>query len=314
MPELPEVQTTVNGINAYIKGLSISDVWTNYKNLNGFHTGKDHIKDPKFFTHFKKQIIGKKVVGAKRRAKNILIELNNGGWILVHLKMTGHLLYGTYMRNPKFEARNSKQNSDEWEPVNKNSPLGDPFNRHIRLIFTLSNGKHLALSDMRRFAKVTYIPKEEIEKTPHLKDLGPEPLDETFTIKKFKERLSKRPNGKVKTVLLDPKIIVGIGNIYSDEILWRAGVHPERLVKNIRDVEFKIMFKAMKETLKKGIDFGGDSMSDYRNILGEKGRFQAEHKAYRKTGSKCEKRGCDGTIVRKMVGGRSAHFCSKHQK
>lgn len=317
MPELPEVQTTVNGINTYLKGLSISDIWTNYSNMSGFHTGKDHIKDPKFFIHFKKQVIGKRIIEAKRRAKNILIELNNGGIILVHLKMTGHLLFGEYTKKQSHQVSSNKLQSkskDEWEPVDKTSPLADPFNRHIRLIFTLSNGKHLALSDMRRFAKVTYIPKDEIEKTLHLKDLGPEPLDKAFTAKIFKERLSKRLNGKIKTVLLDPKIIVGIGNIYSDEILWRAGIHPERQVKNIKDEEFKQMFDATQETLKKGIDFGGDSMSDYRNILGERGKFQAEHKAYRKTGTKCEKRGCGGTIKRKVIGGRSAHFCDMHQK
>jgi len=306
MPELPEVQTTVNGLNTYLKGLIISDVWTNYNNISGFHTDKDHIKDPKFFTHFKKQVVGKKILGAKRRAKNILIELDNEGIILVHLKMTGHLMYGTYI----FDTKDKK---DPWKGVSPES-LKDPFNRHIRLIFTLSNGKYLALSDMRRFAKVTYIPKDQIESTLHLKDLGPEPLDKNSTASLFKERLVKRQNGKIKTVLLDPKIVVGIGNIYSDEILWRASIHPERMVKNINDKEFKIMFEATRETLKKGIDFGGDSMSDYRNILGERGRFQAEHKAYRKTGTKCEKRGCRGVITRKIVGARSAHFCNAHQK
>ncbi|MDB5203975.1 MAG: Formamidopyrimidine-DNA glycosylase [Candidatus Taylorbacteria bacterium] len=306
MPELPEVQTTVNGINTYLKGLTISDLWTNYSNMSGFHTGKDHIKDPKFFTYFKKQVIGRKIQQAKRRAKNILIELDNDGTILVHLKMTGHLMYGTYV----FDKTDKK---DPWKGVFPES-LKDPFNRHIRFIVTFSNGKYLALSDMRKFAKVTYIAKDQIEKTLHLKDLGPEPLDPLFTKEVLKMRLLKRPNGKIKTVLLDPKIVVGIGNIYSDEILWRAGIHPERIVKNITDKEFGIIFEAAQETLKKGIDFGGDSMSDYRNILGERGKFQAEHKAYRKTGTKCEKKECGGTIKRKVIGGRSAHFCDMHQK
>ncbi len=317
MPELPEVQTTVNGINTYLKGLTISDVWTNYSNMSGFHTGKDHIKDPKFFTYFKKQVVGRKIIEAKRRAKNILIQLDNSDIILVHLKMTGHLLFGEYTKKQSHQVSSNKSQSKskgEWGPVDKNSPLADPFNRHIRLIFALSNGKHLALSDMRKFAKVTYIPKEEIENTLHLKDLGPEPLDPNFTKEILRQRLQKIPNGKIKTVLLDPKIVVGIGNIYSDEILWRASIHPERQVKDITDKEFKLMFKATQETLRKGIDFGGDSMSDYRNILGERGKFQAEHKAYRKTGSKCEKRGCKGMIQRKVVGARSAHFCNRHQK
>jgi len=192
--------------------------------------------------------------------------------------------------------------------------LSDPFNRHIRLIFTLSNKKHLALSDMRRFAKVTHIPKSELENTLHLKDIGPEPLEKSFTVEKFKERLLLRPNGKVKQVLLEPKIIAGIGNIYSDEILWRASIHPERKIKDLSDKEFTLMHKAMRETLQRGIDFGGDSMSDYRNILGERGHFQEQHNAYRRTGQKCKRAGCKGHIIRKVVGGRSAHFCDTHQK
>lgn len=317
MPELPEVQTTVNGINQVAKGLQIRDIWTNYKNNTGFHTGKNHIKDPNFFIYFKKQIICKKIIKAERRAKNILIELDNGGTILIHLKMTGHLLFGEYTKKklPNDQLTIIKENTkEEWMPVKKNTPLSDPFNRHIRFVLTLSGGKHLALSDMRRFAKVTYIPKAEIEKTLHLKNLGPEPLEKNFTKDKLKTRLILRPNGKIKTVLIDPKIVAGIGNIYSDEILWRASIHPERKVKDIDDKEFKLIFKAMKETLQKGIDFGGDSMSDYRNILGERGKFQEQHKAYRKTGSKCEKSKCGGTIIRKVVGGRSAHFCDTHQK
>jgi len=303
MPELPEVQTTVNGINQFLKGLKIVDVWTSYKSL--YHAGKDNIKDPKYFKYFKKSVSGQTILKAVRRAKNILIELKNGETILVHLKMTGHLMYGEY----KFDKTDKK---DPWKGVSP-AALKDPFNRHIRLIFTLSDGKYLALSDMRRFAKVTLIKGEHIE-SAHLNDLGPEPLEKDFKVEDFKKRLALRPNGKIKQVLLDPKIIAGIGNIYSDEILWRAGVHPERKIGDIKDVEFKTLFKAMRETLLRGIDFGGDSMSDYRNILGEKGKFQEHHRAYRRTGKLCERNGCKGVIVRKRVGGRNAHFCGDCQK
>jgi formamidopyrimidine-DNA glycosylase len=303
MPELPEVQTTVNGINRYAKGLRITNVWTDYKNNNDFHTGKDNIKNPEFFKNFKKEIIGKNIINAKRRAKNILINLSDKSSILIHMKMTGHVLFGEYTKKHSI-----------WEPVNKQSPLGDPFNRHIRFVLSLSNGKHLVLADMRRFAKITHIHKNKHKESIHLKDIGPEPLEKDFTLDKFISRLKLRPSGKIKTVLLEPKIIAGIGNIYSDEILWRAGVHPERIVKDINDKEFTLMFKAMKETLQKGIDFGGDSMSDYRNILGERGKFQEQHKAYRKTGTKCGMKGCSGKIARKVVGARSAHFCNTHQK
>jgi len=113
---------------------------------------------------------------------------------------------------------------------------------------------------------------------------------------------------------MDQSIIAGIGNIYSDEMLWLAGIHPESKPGKIPENLMKLLYKSMKEVLKKGIDFGGDSMSDYRNIYGEKGQFQGKHNAYRKTGTKCARKNCKGIITRKMVGGRSSHFCSIHQK
>ena len=111
---------------------------------------------------------------------------------------------------------------------------------------------------------------------------------------------------------MDPSIVAGIGNIYSDEILWRAGVHPASIVERIPEKNLKLMFTAMKRVLKEGIKFGGDSMSDYRNIKGEIGYFQEHHEAYRRTGKKCSRD--KGVIERMIVGGRSAHFCSFHQK
>ena len=176
---------------------------------------------------------------------------------------------------------------------------------------------------MRKFAKVTLIEKniddnakgdEYLERSLHLKAIGPEPLEPSFTFEVMCERLLKRPNGKIKTVLMMPEIIAGIGNIYSDEVLWRAGVHPEERVEDVPEAKLKLIFDAIKVTLNKGIDFGGDSMSDYRNIDGERGKFQEQHNAYRKTGTKCKKPGCSGIILRKIVGARSAHFCSVHQK
>jgi formamidopyrimidine-DNA glycosylase len=292
MPELPEVQTTVSGLSAIIPGLVITNTWTDYR--SDFYRGKDVIHNPIFFKQFKKSVIGKRISSVSRRAKNILIHLadNQGemsGTILVHMKMTGHLLYGDYNRE-------------------------DPFNRFIHFTLTFSNNKTLELSDMRRFAKVTWIPATHFDTTTHLQGIGPEPLEDTFTYTLFKNRLHKKPNGKIKTVLMDQTVIAGIGNIYSDEMLWRAGIHPERQVESIGEIQLKKLFHAMKEVLNKGIDFGGDSMSDYRNIDGNRGKFQEQHCAYRRTGKKCDKKGCAGTIQRKMVGGRSAHFCDTHQQ
>ena len=303
MPELPEVQTTVSGLKKVLPGLKILDVWTDLAvkkpSLRHFD---DTIKNLNFFNIFKKEIIGSEVVSAERRAKNILINLSNDRTILIHLKMTGHLLYGKY-----------KKIKNEWKPAER-GPLNDPYNRFIHVVFSFSNGKHLAFCDSRKFGKVTLIKKNELGSTKHLKDIGPEPLDKDFDLKKFKGRIKERPTGRIKNVLMDQKIVAGIGNIYSDEMLWMSGIHPEEKVKNRSDEKFKKMFDSMKEVLKKGISFGGDSMSDYRNILGKKGEFQLHHQVYQRKGEKCSKPGCNGVIMRIVVGGRSAHFCPVHQK
>jgi formamidopyrimidine-DNA glycosylase len=303
MPELPEVQTTVNGINAKAKGLEIVDVWTDYRSVA--HVGKDNIKDKIFFDTFKKKIIGSKVTNAERRAKNILIHLSNGDTILIHMKMTGHMMFGKY----SFDA---KKKTDPWSATEK-GPLQDPFNRFIHLVFTFPNKKNLVLSDMRKFAKVTLIETKDLETSLHLKDIGPEPLEKSFTYSLFKERLAKRPTGRIKNVLMDHSIIAGIGNIYSDEALWLSGIHPEEKPKNVPEEKLKILFKSITDVLRRGIDFGGDSMSDYRDIDGKRGEFQNKHNAYRLTGKPCKKKD-GGTIIRKVVGGRSAHFCDVHQK
>jgi formamidopyrimidine-DNA glycosylase len=304
MPELPEVQTTVNGLSKTVVRLRIVGAWSDYN--SAYFKGSGNIKDPRYFKKFGKEIAGKKIVKVTRRAKNILIHLNNGKIILIHMKMTGHLLYGDY----DFDPRNDKQS---WIPVSPES-LKDLCNRHVHFVLTFSNNKRLALSDSRKFAKVTLIDSKQMRESEHLKNIGPEPLEKGFTLDKFKNRLSLRPNGKIKQVLMNQSVIAGIGNIYADESLWRAGIHPLERVRNIPPVKIKLLFEAVKKTLFRGINFGGDSMSDYRNIHGQKGRFHEQHHVYQMTGIKCQKRGCGGTIRRIMVGSRSAHYCDRHQK
>jgi formamidopyrimidine-DNA glycosylase len=171
----------------------------------------------------------------------------------------------------------------------------------------------MELCDTRKFAKVTLLPSNTMHETVHLKGIGPEPLEKDFTFNVFKEQIYKKPNGKIKIVLLDQTIIAGIGNIYSDESLWRAGIHPESIVNKIPEEKLKELYKAIQKTLSMGIDFGGDSMSDYRNIDGERGKFQEKHMAYRRNKQPCLKKGCGGKIVRIVVGGRGTHLCDKHQ-
>ncbi len=309
MPELPEVQTTVNGLQAHTVGFTIAEVWTDLAVKNPINQFKDTLKSSVFFECFKKVVIGKKIIRVERRGKNILIHLDNKTVILVHLKMTGHMMMGKY-------TYEKKKNIWIVSPTEKNDALHDPYNRFVHVVWTLQKGKtekQLVLCDSRKFAKVTLLVNADDHKK-HLGNIGPEPLDPAFTEKNFTERLKKKMTGNIKTVLMNPELVAGIGNIYSDELLWLAGIHPERKVKDITTKEFRGMYKSMKAVLRKGIDFGGDSTSDYRNIMGEKGKFHGKHNVYRETKKPCKKKGCGGLIKRKMVGSRSAHFCSLHQK
>ncbi len=286
MPELPEVQTTASGLDRVVRGLSIIDVWTDYN--SPYYKGADNIKDPNYFSYFKKVVKGKKIIDVSRRAKNVLINLSGNLTIIVHMKMTGHLLYGDYNRS-------------------------DPYNRFIHLIFYLSNGKNIELSDTRKFAKVAVVPTDTMHLSSHLKNIGPEPLEKAFTFHKFLERIKNKKNKKIKPTMTDQSVVAGIGNIYADESLWRAGIHPEELVENIPLEKMRKLFKVIQETLSRGIDFGGDSMSDYRNVHGERGKFQEQHKAYQRKGERCLRARCKGFIVRTVVAGRGTHFCEVHQ-
>ncbi|MCX6719043.1 MAG: bifunctional DNA-formamidopyrimidine glycosylase/DNA-(apurinic or apyrimidinic site) lyase [Candidatus Taylorbacteria bacterium] len=304
MPELPEVQTTVDGLSKTIQGLRITAAWSDYD--SDYFKGSETIKDAAYLPHFKKNTIGSRVISIERRAKNILINLSNNQTILVHMKMTGHLLYGNY----EFKAGKKK---DPWQPISP-PPLLDPYNRHIHFVLTFNNGKRLALSDLRKFAKVAVVHSKTIHSSSHLKDIGPEPLEKAFTFKAFKERLMLRKKWKIKQALMDQSVMAGIGNIYADESLWRSSIHPAEIVGRLKDAQLKGLYSAIRKTLSRSIDFGGDSMSDYRNVHGEKGTFQEEHHAYQRTGMRCELKGCNGTIRRIVIGGRGTHYCDRHQR
>jgi formamidopyrimidine-DNA glycosylase len=251
------------------------------------------------FKKIKKEVVGEKILKVERRGKNILIGITNGKTILVHQKMTGHLMYGKWKLKNKI-----------WKSVLSGPMRDDPENRFIHLLFFLGNGRQLALCDMRKFAKVVILPTEKISK--EFERMGPEPLDKNFNFKKF-SGIVKNKKGRIKTVLMDQSAIAGIGNIYSDEILWLAGVHPLKKTSDLKETELKKIYRAIKPVLNKAIEARGSSYIDYRDAQGKKGRYQEMQNAYGLKGEKCKKRGCGGIIERIVVGGRSAHFCPKHQ-
>jgi len=287
MPELPEVETTVRDLKKYILGRKIEDVWSDTYKL---------IKKPKSFSEFKKKLTGRKIENIQRKGKNILLRLSGNGTLLIHQKMTGHLLYG------KWQITNSK-----WQSKEK-GPLEEPVNRFIHLMLWLSGRKMLALSDLRKFAKIEFWDNLELENSKGFKILGPDPLEKSFTFKKFKSVIKKKPKGKVKQILMDQLIISGIGNIYSDEILWVAEIHPFTQIVQLSDAELKGIYVAVKKILAKAIKLKGDSMSDYRLITGKKGGYQNVQNVYQQEGKKCPRK--DGGIIKRIkIGGRSAHFC-----
>src|SRR3989344_3674487 len=311
MPELPEVQTTVSDLNNILPGLIIRDFWCDSLKM---------IKTPINAGEFKKNLVGKKITGLSRKGKNILINLSENFVLLIHQKMTGHLLYGKYrkeIQNLKSKIQNykskfkNKEKNIIWIAAEKGPLKDDPYNQYPHFVLSLSNGKHLVLSDVRKFAKIILGKKQEIENLAEIKILGPEPFDKKFTFLMFQEIFSKK-SAKIKQALMDQKNIAGIGNIYADEILWEAGINPLRAVKLLNEEELEKIYKAIPKILRRAIKAKGDSMSDYRRPSGAKGNYQNIQNVYRQTGELCKKN--DGGIIKRIkIGERSAHFCPIHQ-
>ena len=319
MPELPEVETIVRELRKKIIGLRIVDFWSDKEKP---------VRQAGGITKFKKEIKNKRILSIVRRAKFIVIDLEGdsprrslrrsaGKSLFIHQKISGHLMYGRWKRkseilNPKFET-NSKQ---EWISTIPGPLQDERENGYIRYIWMLSNGYQLAMSDLRRFSRVILVKDKDVSNLKEIKDLGPEPLEIDF--KKFKNlfnpsaTLRTRKRGNIKPVLMDPFFIVGIGNIYSDEILWDAGFHPLSRVENLREKDLEKIFLSTQKILKKAIAAKGSSVDDYRMPSGEKGRYQEMEKAYQQTDKRCSRK--DGGVIKRLrVAGRSAHFCSKHQ-
>ncbi len=223
---------------------------------------------------FEKRVIGKKITDVTRIGKNITVHLSDGSIFLIHLMMTGWLL----MNPPESERR------------------------HIRLRIQFTDGDTLALSDIRKFGMVRH-------HTPELK-IGTDALSMPYA--EFHAILKNRKT-PMKSLLLNQSLIGGIGNIYSDEILWRAGVRPARKAASLKESEIKALFTAMKFVLNKAIKKEGTSSRDYRKPDGSEGGYYAVRTAYQRTGEQCGRK--DGGIIKRIViGQRSAHFCPVHQR
>jgi formamidopyrimidine-DNA glycosylase len=282
MPELPEVQTIINDLNRKIKGDTITNFWSDWpKAIKG-----------KSLEAFKKEIKGRKILGARRIGKNIFIDLSGGKTLYVHLKMTGHLL----VKSEKLKGK---------------SFFDDKVNQYIHHIWYLGKNKTMEFSDVRKFAKIVLDDTQKISELPEIKKLGVDAMSESFTLNKFRETLERRKNKSIGLVLMEQELISGIGNIYRSEILYEAGIAPTRIIKKLKDDEIKKIYQAIEYVLAKAIKLRGTSDSDYRDTAGAPGNFQKVLQTYRQAGKKCEK--CDTIIKRSVLGQRSVFFCSKCQ-
>lgn len=223
-----------------------------------------------------KKLSGKKIAKVRRRAKLLIIDFKDGSSLVFHLKLTGQLIFN-----------------------------GKPA-KHTRHIFKFSDGSQLIFNDARKFGWWKEVKNtKEIEKA-----FGPEALKINF--KTFKGFLNKRSKAKIKPLLMDQKFIAGIGNIYSDEILFASKVRPLRPAGTLNEKEIKSIFQNIKKILRAAIKQKGSSSRDYLDAGGEKGRYVKYHKAYQKEGEECVY--CSAKIKRIKLGGRSSCFCPKCQK
>lgn len=292
MPELPEVQTIVSDLNKKVRGLTIIDIWTGWPKAFGRSQGG--------FSGFKKEVKGRKIIKIWRIGKNIIFDLSEERKMLIHQKMTGHLLIGEWgMRHGK------------WVPKQKKT-LAEKVNSYIRAMFLLSKGKMMAFSDMRKFGKILATNKEDFKNLEDIKNIGPDPLAPNFKSGDFKKLIAGKRE-PIKKILMDQNIVSGIGNIYADEILFVAKINPLARVEKLNDEKLKRIFNAIKKILKKAVKLRGTSTYDYRDTAGKPGHYGEARLVYQRKGEKCPN-WCGGIIKKVKIGGRSAHFCPICQK
>ncbi|MDE2144759.1 MAG: bifunctional DNA-formamidopyrimidine glycosylase/DNA-(apurinic or apyrimidinic site) lyase [Patescibacteria group bacterium] len=291
MPELPEVQTIADDLSRSIIGRKIISVWSDL---------------PKNKLPNLAEIRGATVRTIDRRGKNILIYLSKNKdslLLLVHPRMTGHFLLGRWMI-PK--SKNGK-----IKPAATAGPLAEKVNSYVHLVFTLSGGEMLGLSDARKFSRIVFGKAERVEKLNELKKLGPDALSPQLTAASLKKIILKK-NRPIKAVLLDQTAVAGIGNIYSDEILWLARISPLKTSSKLKDAEARKIYSAMRAILKKAVRLRGTSFSDFRDVSGSKGGYGEKRLIYGLAGHPCRR--CGSAISKIKISGRTASFCPLCQR
>lgn len=274
MPELPEVETIILSLRPKVAGRRIDRVEIFLEKV---------VKEPDP-ERFKREVAGRVIAGIKRRGKYLLFQLEGGLVLVVHLRLTGQLVYALPQA---------------------------PRDRHTHVLFYLDNGAELRFQDLRQFGTMHLIPGDRLNRFRPLLSLGPDALDPALTRDLFKRRMMGR-RGQIKKLLLDQTFVAGIGNIYADEILWQARIHPERAVDTLSSWERGKLYQVMREVLTRAIEHRGTTLRDYVDGEGQPGGYQALLAVHGRENEPCP--ACRSPIVRVKNGGRSSYFCPNCQK
>ena len=283
MPELPEVETVKEGIAPAMTGKVIARAEVNRPDLRW-----------PFPDRMAERLTGARVLGLRRRSKYILADLDRGETLLIHLGMSGRMLVSGHQVGDFFH--------DHPAPA-----------KHDHVVLHMEDGARITFNDARRFGAMDLMPTATQEDHWLIRDLGPEPLGNTFNEAYLVERLKSR-NTPIKSALLDQRIVAGLGNIYVCEVLYRAGIHPARKAGRISAARIAALVPLIRDVLTEAIAAGGSSLRDYRQSDGELGYFQHAFQVYDREGDACLTPGCGGTIGRIVQSGRSSFFCPQCQR
>ncbi len=287
MPELPEVETIRRGLSELIVGRTVvSEVHDTEK---GF---------PNASTDVAAFLIGATVIAVRRRAKVLLIDLSTEHTVVVHLKMTGQLVF------------RGEQSFGAGHP--NASLIGKLPDRSTRVTLTFTDGSRLYFNDQRKFGWMRLMPTIEVPNIDFMKKVGPEPLEADFTPEQFAERFKRRAKTNIKAALLDQTVVAGVGNIYADESLWEARIHPKRLVGSLGDNDFQNLYTGLRKVMNLSLEKGGSTDKNYLNAEGKSGQYLDHASVFRKENTPCPR--CGNLVEKIRWAGRGTHFCPHCQK
>lgn len=287
MPELPEVETVRRGLAELLPGRTV-------KTASAIDAPKSFPNAPGDVSGF---LVGATITHVKRRAKVLLIELDSSHTLVIHLKMTGQLVF------------RGQSNFGAGHP--NDSLIGELPDRSTRVVIEFTDGSHLYFNDQRKFGWVRLMPTLEVPNIDFMKKVGPEPLEADFTAEQFAERFKRRARTNIKSALLDQTVIAGVGNIYADESLWGARLDPHRLVGSLSKQDFELLYQELRAVMNLAIEKGGSTDKNYVNAEGKRGSYMDFARVFRREGQQCPR--CGHEIIKIRWAGRGTHFCTNCQ-